>query len=89
MLGKILGVIVANHLKCDKCVRNIYSKAYRKLSTLVRVIKLRSFHKRCTVFKTFSQSQFKYNTVHLCDASWKTNKQLNKETTRKIFKSCI
>lgn len=54
MLGKVLGVIVANHVKCDKCVRNICSKAYRKLSTLVRVIKLRSFQKRCTVFKAFS-----------------------------------
>lgn len=66
MLGKILGVIVANHLKCDKCVSNICSKAYRKLSTLVRVIKLRSFQKRCTVSKAFSQSQFRNNADHLC-----------------------
>ena len=67
MLGKILGVIVANHLKYDKRVTNICSKAYRKLSTLVRVIKLRSFKKRCTVFKAFIKSQFRYNTVHLCE----------------------
>ena len=75
---KLLGIPLHNNLKFDKHVSNICSKANRKLSALIRVVKFLPFKKRRILFKAFIESQFKY-----CPLVWmfhgrQTNDKINK-----------
>ena len=81
---KLLGVTIDNHSKFDNYVTTICSKSNRKLSALARVAKFLSFQKRCTLFKAFIESQFKY-----CPLAWtfhgrQTNNKINKVHERAL-----
>ena len=57
---KLLEINVDNELKFDKHILEICSKAGRKLSALALMSNSVSFRKRRSLFKTLSESQFKY-----------------------------
>ena len=59
---KLLGVNIDNHLKFDKHLSCICSKASQKLNILTRLAK---FEQKRFIFKSFFESQFKY-----CSLVW-------------------
>ena len=62
---KLLGITIDNDLKFDEHLNNVYLKANRKLSALMRIRKYLDFNKTRILFKGFFESQFKY-----CPLTW-------------------
>ena len=62
---KLLGITIDNELKFDEHISNVYMKAQRKLTVLMRMKKYQDFDKLRILFNTFFESQFKY-----CPLTW-------------------
>ena len=70
---ELLGVTIDKNLIFDKHASKICLKANMELSTLTRVAMFVSFKKRCILFNTFIESQFKH-----CPLVWMFHgKQIN------------
>ena len=77
-LVKLLGITIDNELKFDKCVAEICAKANRKLSVLLRLSKFLCLDKRRTLFKSFTEAQFKYCPLIWMFCSRNSNKKINR-----------
>ena len=62
---KFIGITLDNELKSDERLNNVYLKANRKLSPLLRIKKCLDFNKIRILFKTFFKSQFRQ-----CPLTW-------------------
>ena len=62
---KLLGITIDNHLKFDKHISLLRTKANRKLSALARISYYLTFHQKRTLIKAFFESQFRY-----CSLTW-------------------
>ena len=62
---KPLVITIDNELKFDEHLNNVFLKANRKLSALMRIIKFLDFNKTRMLFEGFFDSQFKY-----CPRTW-------------------
>ena len=75
---KLLGITVDKHVKFDKHVLRLCSKANQKLSALSRMAKLLSFNKRRTLFKALVESQLKYSPTVWMFHNRLTNNKVNR-----------
>ena len=75
---KLLGVTIDNELKFDKHVSDLCNKANRKLSALIRMASFLSFQKKKILFKSFVESQFKYNPLIWMFYGRKINNRINR-----------
>ena len=67
---KLLGITIDNHLKFDKNISLLCTKANRKLSALARISYYLTFHLKRTLIKAFFESQFRY-----CSLTWMFHSQ--------------
>ena len=75
---KLLEIAIDNNRKFDNNVSNICSKADRKRRVLTRVVKFLLIKKKCILFKTFIESQFKY-----CPLVWRFyERQINNKINK-------
>ena len=75
---KLLGITVDKHVKFDKHVLRLCSKANQKLSALSRMAKLLSFNKRRTLFKALVESHLKYSPTVWMFHNRLTNNKVNR-----------
>ena len=74
---KLLGVTIDNQLKFDDHVKNICTKAGRKLSALTRMLKELSFQRKRLLLKTLFGSQFTYCPLIWIFHSREANNRIN------------
>ena len=75
---KLLGVNIDNHLKFDKHLSGICSKASQKLHILTRLAKFLTFEQKRMIFKSFFESQFKYCSLVWMFHSRSLNSKINR-----------
>ena len=75
---KLLGVNIDNHLKFDKHLSGICSKASQKLNILTRLAKFLTFEQKRFIFKSFFESQFKYCSLVWMFHSRSLNSKINR-----------
>ena len=75
---KLLGITIDKSLSFDLHLRNICTKANRKVTALARVVKFLPFHKRKLLLNTFIESQFSYCPLVWMFCSRKLNAKINR-----------
>ena len=75
---KLLGVSIHDKLKFDKHVLNIIKKYNSKLSTLSRMTKFMTLQKKRSLYKAFTEFQFKCCPLTLMFNGRKTNYKINR-----------
>ena len=75
---KLLGITIDKSLNFDLHLRNICTKANRKVTALARVVKFLPFHKRKLLLNTFIESQFSYCPLVWMFCSRKLNAKINR-----------
>ena len=74
---KLLGILIDNELKFDKHVEQLCKKAILKLHALARISKYMSLRQRCTITKSFINSQFGYCPIVWAFHSRTLNSRIN------------
>ena len=85
---KLLGVNIDNHLKFDKHLSGVFTKASQKLHILTRLANFLTFEQKRLIFKSFFEPQFKYWSLvwmfHSRFLNSKTNR-LHKRALRLVY----